>query len=190
MSKLSKFFVFFGVFLVVLSLCLTITSVVLTKTSQAKAEKIIAQVEELFETKVEGVNDDYSSMEMPALEIENQDVVGVVEIPRFDLKLPVCNDFGFLKVQSFPRVMLGSVYDNSLVVIASDKQSQFSCVNSLEIGEKVNVVDMTGAEFSYEINDIFRSKSATNSLTTESDFTLVIKQEHSFEYVIVCCTKI
>ena len=77
-----------------------------------------------------------------------------------------------------------------MVVIASDKQSQFSCVNSLEIGEKVNVVDMTGAEFSYEINDIFRSESATNSLTTESDFTLVIKQEHSFEYVIVCCTKI
>ena len=91
MSKLSKFFVGLGVFLIVLSLCLTVTSVVLSKVSQNQCEKIVSQIDELFLEKSEGVVDNYSLVEMPALEIENQDVVGVVEIPRFSLKLPVCN---------------------------------------------------------------------------------------------------
>ena len=45
------------------------------------------------------------------------------------------------------------------------------------------------AEFIFQVSEIFRSKSAdANSLTLDNDLTLIIKEEYSFDCVIVSCT--
>lgn len=189
MNKKSKALIIIGVVLVVLGTSLLLTSRVSFKKTQQNAQKIVGEIEALFPDRVDGVIEDFSTLEMPVLDIENQDIVGIIEIPKFNIKLPVKNDFSSKVIGSLPMRFSGSAYDGSLIISGSDNQNQFNCAEKLDIDDSVNVVDMTGAEFTYKISEIFRSKSATaDSVETKCDLMLIIKLENAFEYVVVCCT--
>ena len=188
MSKVSKFLIFIGTFLIVLSFAFLITSAIISNKSQVTCEKIIAQLETMLPERSAGFPYGYSSIEMPVLEIEGKDIVGIIEMPKFNLKLPINNGYSYFKMKSMPSRISGSVYDNSFVISGVDKKGQFECVNQIEIGDEITVTDMTGSQFSYEINDIYRSESGkSNSFVSDDDLTLIIKQEYALECVIVCC---
>lgn len=188
MSKVSKIFVFIGTFLIVLSFAFLITSTIISNKSQVECEKIISKLEMILPKENEGFSYVFSSEEMPVLEVENKDICGIVEIPKYNLKLPINNEYGYFKIKSMPSRISGSVYDNSFVISGVDKKGQFECANQIEIGDEITVTDMTGSQFSYEINDIFRCESGkSNSFVSDDDLTLVIKDEFSFESVVVCC---
>lgn len=190
MSKLSKVLIYLGAFLITLSLAFMITFVILTNKSQTTCEKIICQLETILPEKNDGFSYGFSLEEMPVLEIEGKDVCGIVEIPKYSLKLPINNEYGYFEIKSMPSRASGSVYDNSLIIAGVNKKGQFDCADNISIGDEINIFDMTGSQFSYVINDISHSKSADeNYFISDDDLTLIIKDEYSFESIIVCCTK-
>ena len=113
MSKISKFFIFIGTFLIVLSFAFLITSAIISNKSQVECEKIISNLEMILPKENDGFAYVFSSEEMPVLEVENKDICGIVEMPKFNLKLPINNEYGYFKIKSMPSRISGSVYDNS-----------------------------------------------------------------------------
>ena len=190
MSKKSKVLIIIGVFLIVLSCLFLINSQLINQKSQTNSAEIIATLNEIIPERFSGMPDDFSSMEMPVVEIKNEDIVAILEIQRFGLELPVGNEWDSKNTKFFPRRFVGSVYDNSLVIGGSDRPNQFDCMDKIQIGEDVKVTDITGAQFCYEVSNIFRSKSADSETLTkdDSDLTLWVKDEFSLDYIIVCCT--
>jgi len=187
MSKISKGLISIGALLIVLSLAFLITSTIITNKSKDECEKIISKLEMILPKENDGFAYVFSSEEMPVLEVENKDICGIVEMPKYNLKLPINNEYSY-RIKSMPNRISGSAYDSSLTISGSDKKGQFDCVNQIEIGDEINIIDMTGAQFSYEIYDIYRSKTADkNYFISDDDLTLIIKQEYALECVIVCC---
>ncbi len=187
MSKKSKILIIVGVVLIFSSFLLMIFSHITAKNAKLESEKIVSQLEVILSERSEGVAENYLSLEMPVLEVENQDVVGIVEIPNYKIKLPVFNEWDSNMSSYSVRRITGSVYDNSLVIGGSDKQ--FECVSEIQIGEEINLVDMTGAEFSYEISEIFRSKQEKfeSLLTHNDDFMILVQEQNTMEYIVICC---
>ena len=65
----------------------------------------------------------------------------------------------------------------------------FAFLAQLDIGDKITVTDMLGAEFNYTVEKILRSDSAESEKLTAGDYPLVLFTFSSKEnkYIIVSC---
>lgn len=159
-----------------------------SKSELEKGQKIVAEIEKLLPQRDSAVLDEYTSTQMPVLQIYDKDIIALIEIPKYEVSLPVQSEWHSSIFERIPMRIGGSVYDGTLTVRGMDSRGQFDCVSSLQIGDEIKVVDMTGSEFSFVINRMLRkSANETNSLDLDSDFTLIIKEEYSFDCIVVSC---
>lgn len=114
-------------------------------------------------------------------------IFGMVEIPEFGVKLPLYSTWDTGKLTSFPCRFYGSAYVGSLIIGGNDQSGQFDCLQKMDLGTAVKIVDMQGAEFSYSATRIDRSKSADLDILwdAEYDLTMFARYANSKEYVIV-----
>ena len=56
-------------------------------------------------------------MEMPTIEIENNDYIGVLEIPSLELTLPVMSEWSYAGLKIAPCRYSGSVYTGSMAIV-------------------------------------------------------------------------
>ena len=105
--------------------------------------------------------------------------------------LPVAGSWDAGKVNSYPCRFWGTVYDGSLIVGGADQPGQFAGFDRIFDGSAVTVTDMTGAEFSYVVDRVERSKSAQAEvlMAGEADLTLFARDAYSLEYVILRCVE-
>lgn len=178
-----------GCLLIIGSLAL----LVFVRLHAAKAQRVnaevVRQIEAIIPERSPGVMETYLDMEMPALQIDGQDYIGLVEIPGFGVKLPVFGSWDAGQVTSCPCRFWGTVYDGSLVLGGADQTGQFDCLDQLDIGTVVTVTDMLGSEFSYVVTRIDRSKSAEASVLLDggADLTLFARDAYNFNYIVVRC---
>lgn len=190
MRKRSKIFFALGLLLILGSLVILAVSWFQAQRAQDNAAKVLSQIQAVLPEKSVGTKDIYSSMEMPVLQIDNQDFIGIIDIPAFGITLPVYSTWDARKVTSFPCRFSGTVYDGSLIVGGTDQQGQFDCFDRLQHGNTVTVTDMNGAEFSYTVSRIDRAKSAEADVLIDEmfDLTLFVRDAFSLEYIIVRCS--
>lgn len=125
---------------------------------------------------------------MPTLSLEGADFVGVLEMPKYGLKLPVCALWG--NTATYPRLFSGSVYDRSIKIGANSQNGQFDFYREISVGDTVTFTDMEGNLYQYTISDLSYEKHATkeNLNKNDADLTLFIKNEFAFEYFVIFCT--
>jgi len=190
MRRSSKIFVLAGCLLIIGSFALLAASRLHAARAQRENAEVIRQIEAIIPARSPGIMDEYLDMEMPALQINGQDYIAVVEIPGFGVKLPVGGSWDAGQVTSFPCRFWGTVYNGSLVLGGADQTGQFDCLDQIGNGSIVTVTDMTGGEFTYVVTRIGRSKSAQAEilLDNEADLTLFVRDAYNFNYIIVRCT--
>lgn len=189
MHSKSKLILLLGAVFIFCGLGLLVFSINATKNTQKKAADMMERLEEILPPRSMGIKDDYSSMQMPVLELDGIEVIGIVEIPEWNVALPFISTWNTKTFHSLPQRFSGTIYDDSLIVGGMDQAGQFDCLKKLDIGNEIIVTDMTGAQFSYVVERIERRKSAEAEVLEDeqSKLTLFVRDASSMEYIMVRC---
>ena len=185
MTRAAKILLFLGFALLALSLVALLLLHLADSRAQEDAETLLQQLDILLPPPTSGVPDTYRVPDMPTLEVGGRDVVAIVEIPAFGLRLPVLGSWEAGSALGIPRRFSGSAYDGSLIIGGS--AAQFACFAQIPAGTQVTVTDMTGAVFSYTVTRIGRSTSADAATLSGSKLTFFARQTHSLEYILLRC---
>ena len=112
--------------------------------------------------------------EMPTMEIDGQTYIGYLELPTIGLTLPVMSDWSYPQLRIAPCRYWGSVYDNSMVVMAHNYDRHFGRIATLELGDPVQFVCADGEIFSYVVSghETLRPRAVEEMLDSASDLTL------------------
>lgn len=93
-------------------------------------------------------------MEMPEITLEDLDgaaCIGVLEIPKIDLKLPVLSEWSYPLLKKAPCRYSGSAYLDNLVIAAHNYRTHFGKLKELEMGDEVIFTDAAGNRFEYKV---------------------------------------
>ena len=98
------------------------------------------------------LNDNTSTPEgeMPVIEIDGYDYIGVLQIPSLDLTLPVISDWSYPALQIAPCRYEGSAY-GGMVIAGHNFDSHFGTLSRLEPGDEIRFVDLSGHTFTYAV---------------------------------------
>ena len=185
----------FPLFLV-LGICLILVSISLVFVFQIRmhmgaqhCQAILWRMEQVLPERTAGVPGSYLTSAMPVLEIEDADYVAMLEVPSFDVALPIADQWDGNDLFSTPRRFYGSAYDNTLIIGGVDDPRQFGFCDKIEHGARIIVTDMTGAQFTYTVSRIDRAKHAEAQWLMDADYalTLFCHDVYSMEYIAVRC---
>ena len=90
---------------------------------------------------------------MPEITLEDLDgaaCIGVLEIPKIDLKLPVLSEWSYPLLKKAPCRYSGSAYLDNLVIAAHNYRTHFGKLKELEMGDEVIFTDAAGNRFEYK----------------------------------------
>ncbi len=191
MKRLSNWIIVIGILLILCALGLLVVLNISTQKAKEETEYTVSQIKELLPPESAGEACAYSSAEMPSLEINGKDVIGLLRIDVTDTELPIGGKWDKSSLISFPQRFSGSVYDGTLIVGGYDRKGQLDCLKKLDIGDEISVTDMTGARYTYNVEQIDRSKSAKADDLEDERFglTLFVQDEGTPEYIIVRCSQ-
>ena len=151
---------------------------------------VVSQMETLLPEPSKGTPGLSADSRMPILEIDNRDYVALVEIPAYEIKLPVADLWDSQALHTAPARFHGSAYDGSLVIGGADRDGQFAFCSQVDLDAAVIVTDMTGVQYTYRVSRVDRADEASAQwlMAGEFDLTLYCRDATSLEYVAVRCT--
>ena len=91
------------------------------------------------------------NMDMPAVEVDGHDYIGVLEIPALELDLPVMSTWSYPNLKIAPCRYTGSAYLDDMVIAAHNYSQHFGRLKELSGGETVIFTDADGNVFTYEV---------------------------------------
>lgn len=154
--------IFMGLLLVMAALFLIIYNLYDAWRAAVLAERVLLELSPEIqctlpkegETDPELVFPDYvlnPYMEMPTVEVDGRDYIGVLEIPVLDLDLPVMSRWSYPNLKISPCRYTGSAYLNDMVIAAHNYTRHFGRLKELSEGETVIFTDVDGNVFTYEV---------------------------------------
>lgn len=93
------------------------------------------------------------TMDMPIMELEGNQYIGMIEIPDLSIALPVLSEWSYPHLKIAPCRYKGSAYDSTLILAAHNYESHFGRINELIIGSPIIFIDADGNKFEYEVID-------------------------------------
>lgn len=177
-----------GLSLIVLS-CALLLSLHIREWSGAEyCEKTVTEIEALLPDRYKGIPFSYPDVNMPVLEIGEKDFAAIIDIPAYGITLPVADEWSD-KLNKSPARFYGSAYDNTLVIGGTDSKCQFGFCDEIDTGAVITVTDMTGAEFTYAVARIERSKKADTAWLLNEKYALTVfcRDTYSMEYIALRC---
>lgn len=89
---------------------------------------------------------------MPSCDIDGNLYVGILQIPKLGLELPVMNDWSETKLQLAPCRYTGSVYTDDMVICAHNYSTHFGRLPELSVGDEILFYGADGQLFSYAVS--------------------------------------
>ena len=93
----------------------------------------------------------FPGMEMPTVEIDGRDYIGLLEIPALELLLPIISEWSYDNLKLVPCRYSGSMYSGDLVIAGHNYRSQFASLIDLQPGDGVIFTDADGNVFSCQV---------------------------------------
>lgn len=90
-------------------------------------------------------------MDMPTVEADGHDYIGVLAIPALELELPVMSKWSYPNLKIAPCRYVGSAYLDDMVIAAHNYTRHFGRLKELSGGETVTFTDADGNVFTYEV---------------------------------------
>ncbi len=145
---------------------------------------VLSRLDEAIPEKIAGVYETRTNSDMPAIEIDGVDFIGILEFPEMDIRFPVGAEWKGSGGSYCPARYSGSVYDRSLVIGGAYKADNFDFLDSLDVGGKIVFTDMTGCVYTFEIAKIRHSEKALKE-AFESDDGLTLFVKKSSVYIVL-----
>lgn len=153
-----------GLLLIAAALLLTVYNIRESDRAGAESEEMVVRMESLtaalperLETEKKELVPEYKKnpeMEMPTVEVNGQECVGMIEIPALGLKLPVISEWSDAKLKKAPCRYSGSVYLKNMIIAGHNYRTHFSGIKRLNPSDSVVFTDADGNVFSYEVAEI------------------------------------
>lgn len=187
-KRLSSLVILLGILLILASLGLTLLSQMQIGRGKQEAAQTVSEINALLPERTQGSPMQYHYEDMPAVEIDGTDYIGILELPSFGICLPVSYAWQEKDLHCAPSRFCGSVYGQGLV-IGGDYFGQFEFCDKIELGALVSFTDLGGAQFRYTVSRVDRRETPDAQWLTEGDFdlTLFCKAAYSAEYIAVRC---
>lgn len=180
--------------LVIVGVGLIVTAIVILAVSQwnihaskQKTQEYLSTIGKLIPNPQGALPQERAHNAMPTLSIDGADFVGILEFPKYESSLPVCDDWG--KPSKYPCRFSGSIYNRTMQIGATSQSGQYDFYSDISVGDSVSFTDMEGNRYSYTVTDIRYEKSADQTALQRNDaaLTLFIKNIYAFEYIIIYC---
>ena len=172
-NQIGKIFTITGLLLFAAALALSVYNLWDGYRAEQSREKLLEEYRDNISDKGEKTEEsdgqipDYQlnpEMEMPEITLEDLDgaaCIGVLEIPKIDLKLPVLSEWSYPLLKKAPCRYSGSAYLDNLVIAAHNYRTHFGKLKELETGDEVIFTDAAGNQFEYKV-------AAVEALTPQS----------------------
>lgn len=189
MRTVFRFMQIIGLVLLIICLVLALATVFKTKQAQNGTPIIVENINNLLPDSYSISIDEYAGHDMPAIELEGTDYIGLIEVPGFSIQLPVQGDWENKDLAKGPCRFWGSIYNSDLIIGGKNQQAQFEFCQQVDIGEKINIIDMRGALFNLTVQKIERSSDVSFEKLSEGEYplSLFVKEKYDDKYIIVRC---
>ena len=149
-----------------------------------EAVEVVAQIEKEFEEVTQ--TDTEQSNQKVEVEYKGYKVVGIIEIPKINIKYPILNKTNDDSMQySITKFAGGEVNSIGNFVVAGHNYidgSMFGKVKQLEISDQIKLTDLYNNTITYEIFDIY-------SVDPNDTSILEAEEENVREVTLITCTK-
>lgn len=92
--------------------------------------------------------------EMPIQEAAGLPCIGVLEVPVYQLKLPVVCDWDYEKLELAPCVYTGSYRTSDLVICGHNYPTHFSRLKYIPLGEDIYLTTVDGYVYHYTVDNL------------------------------------
>ena len=152
-------------------------------------EQLVAMIDGQLPEKTSGSPADYSDARMPVLQVDGVDYVCLIEVPELGVQLPVRNVWDTKDLSHGPCRYWGSIYDGSFILGGSYLEGQFDFCSRLDLGQRIVIRDMLGAEFRCSVSRIDRSSSVEFEEFSHEEYplTLFVREKYESRYILVRC---
>ena len=129
---------------------------------------------------------------MPEAVIDGYTYIALLRIPALGLELPVMGDWSYEQLRSAPCRYVGSIYNDTLVVMAHNYDSHFGRLYTLGYGDEVTLTDMHGNVFRYRVTEqeVLDGDDAEPIIYSDWDLTLFTCTIGGLNRVTVRCERI
>ncbi len=159
---------------------------------QSEAVKVNGETVRVFHEIIpdvrEGLIYDRTDYQMPVMELNGTDIVGLVEIPILSVEFPVYYKWDVRKADTVPCRFSGSVYDSTLIIGGADRKGQLGFTEEICVGDKLFLTDVTGERFEYVVSEIRVMKHAFEKDDgSNNDLIIFSKNVYSKGCTVIYC---
>lgn len=131
------------------------------KESKEVVEKIHKELKEPSENK-------------ETIKIDGNEYIGIIEIPKLELELPVMSDWSYKKMKISPGLYYGDINTNDLVICAHSYKNLFRYIKDLTKEDLLIFTDMSGNKHLYQVEvvEILSPEDIKEMIDSEFDLTL------------------
>ena len=101
-----------------------------------------------------GVIGDHADEEMPRLELNGRDYIGLIELPEYGVSLPVAADWDTGLFPFRPACYSGTLYSGTLIIGGSGGEDCFAFISQLDAGECMMFTDARGVRYAFTVSRI------------------------------------
>ena len=113
-------------------------------------------------------------LEMPAVEEDGGDYIGVLELPLLGLELPVMESWSYPDLRVAPCRYSGSAYQDDMVVAAHNYKSHFGRLKELRPGDEVRFTALEGTVFRSAVAELEALGKLAVETVTPGDWDLTL----------------
>lgn len=184
---LSNIILWLGIVLIACSIILVIHSQINRNNITVQMSQTVEDLYSLMPEIHNGFLDDRADTHMASVQLNDEDYVGVFEIPLYKTVCPVAYATDNESLKNHPCRYSGSIYSRDLIIGGTADQLGFS--DFITVGDEISFTDMTGAKFTYSVDSIIVQKDFSPESFTENTYDLVlyIKDSYSSVYTVIFC---
>ncbi len=188
-NTLSSICLIVGAALIISAAAYGVYALVSSKGYESDNQKILALADELMPPVKNAYVEERGNSAMPVMELDGVNVVGIIEMPAYNAKLPVRANWNAKASKSIPCLYDGSVYDRNLLIGTVDTKGQFDFASDLSVDKLIYFTDMNGDRFSYSVSSIKHADklNAAEWAKEKADLTVFVKDTFSGEYTVIYC---
>ena len=136
-------------------------------------------------------NPEKPDLETNEIEIDGQYYIGILDIRRFQLSLPIkatCSDIG---LKTSPCRYYGSLDTGNLIIAGHNYSNHFGYIGNLQAGDEVIFTNVKGHRFAYTVSmkEIIDGSDSERMLAGEWDLTLFTCTLEGSDRITIRCKK-
>lgn len=177
--KKGSFWMSVGLVCILAGIALVIYNIYDAKRVEKYTQEIISQIKynESIIVEDESYIPDYiinPDIEMPVQTIDGNKYIGVLELHKLNLKLPIMSELDYEKLKKGPCRYEGSIHKDNMIIAAHNYRTNFAELNKLQYGDEIIFKDIDGNEFRYEVIEIETLKDTDIDRMTAGDWDLTL----------------